>query len=163
MVNLSDLKTSKRADRGAYLLLHRLREMPSGCWEYQGCRYPRGYGKLGRDGESWNAHRYAYTKLIGEISEGLWVCHKCDNPPCCNPEHLFLGTAADNIHDMHAKGRNRPSGMYGERHGMSKLTADQVRAIRADNRTLVEVAAAHGVNYRTISGVKLGRVWRHVL
>jgi len=100
---------------------------------------------------------------VGEIREGLWVCHRCDNPPCCNPSHLFLGTAADNIHDMHAKGRARSNPPRGEVHVRAKLTEAKVRAIRADStRPLADLAAEHGVNYRTISAVRSGLIWRHV-
>jgi hypothetical protein len=71
------------------------------CWEWQGSRHPDGYGQL--DGK--RVHRLVYEFLVEPIPEGMMVCHKCDNPPCCNPAHLFLGTAKDNADDMVAKGR----------------------------------------------------------
>jgi hypothetical protein len=77
----------------------------SGCMEWKGTRDKIGYGRTWHDGRSgYKAHRLA-MKLAGYDIEGWIVCHKCDNPPCCNPLHLFLGTHADNMHDAQAKGR----------------------------------------------------------
>ncbi len=74
------------------------------CWEFDG-NISHGYGRLTVDGKRVLAHRYSYEKFVGPILEGLMVCHKCDNPPCVNPDHLFLGTQLDNIRDCIAKGR----------------------------------------------------------
>lgn len=64
-----------------------------------------GYGRIRVDGKSWLAHRFSWVLANGPIPEGMYVCHRCDNPPCINPEHLFLGTQTDNMRDMAAKGR----------------------------------------------------------
>lgn len=77
----------------------------AGCWEWSGLRSARGYGRFGHD--SRRAHRIAWELTFGPVPDGLLVCHTCDNPPCIRPEHLFLGTDADNARDMVAKGRGR--------------------------------------------------------
>ena len=78
----------------------------SGCWEWGGSRDGRGYGtvSVGSDGHPY-AHRFSYETFIGKIPDGHVICHRCDNPPCINPAHLFVGTQADNVQDMVSKGR----------------------------------------------------------
>lgn len=77
----------------------------TGCWEYSGDRLPTGYGRLMQDGRILLAHRVAWALTHGEIADGLYVCHKCDNPPCMNPAHLFLGDVRENNRDRTLKGR----------------------------------------------------------
>lgn len=76
------------------------------CWEYNGYRARWGYGRLKYGGKQWIAPRLSWTLTFGEIPEKLWVLHKCDNPPCVRPDHLFLGTPNDNVQDMISKGRD---------------------------------------------------------
>lgn len=80
---------------------------PDACWPYTGTRLPKGYGSHKANHRHWYAHRVAYEQTYGPIADGLEVCHKCDNPPCCNPTHLFLGTHAENMQDKIDKGRHR--------------------------------------------------------
>lgn len=88
-----------------------------GCWEWRGCKKRNGYGWVGVRKEQWVAHRLAWTFVNGPIPTGLHVCHRCDNPSCVRPDHLFIGSHADNMADMKAKGRGRasgrPRGLYG--------------------------------------------------
>jgi len=77
----------------------------SGCWEWQGWRHPKGYGDMSYRCKNWRVHRLAYHLFRGPIPKGMVICHTCDNRPCCNPLHLFLGTFDTNNKDMAAKGR----------------------------------------------------------
>jgi hypothetical protein len=107
------------------------------------------------------AHRLAWELTNGPIPEGMCVCHTCDNPPCCNPEHLFIGTQADNDRDRDEKGRTP----RGEHHSQSKLTVSDVRAIRRmrrDGHTYRGLAAQFNVTNGTISALIRGATWTHV-
>jgi hypothetical protein len=87
-------------------LKSKLKILPSGCWEIQGFRHPEGYGAMSYRGKQLRAHKLMHMLTKGEIPSGKIVMHTCDNPPCCNPDHLELGTKADNNRDMFAKKRN---------------------------------------------------------
>jgi hypothetical protein len=76
------------------------------CWDFKYGKTQAGYGHINDRGKNIYAHRFAWELTNGVIPDGLLVCHHCDNPGCCNPSHLFLGTTADNMHDRDAKGRN---------------------------------------------------------
>lgn len=80
-------------------------ETEKGCLEWKGSKNQSGYGLIGIQGSLWQTHRAVYHFLVGEIPEGLFICHKCDNPSCINPEHLFVGTRQDNNRDAVNKGR----------------------------------------------------------
>jgi hypothetical protein len=136
------------------------------CWEWQGARDRRSYGKVGfgRPRRCLRAHRIAWTLTHGPIPAGLHVLHDCpdgDNPACCNPAHLWLGTDADNVADMVDKGRQA----RGERGGRARLTTEQIRAIRqtyGKDHNLQKLARAHDVSVATVWHVVQRRTWRHV-
>jgi hypothetical protein len=139
----------------------------SDCVEHEGCRLPNGYGKLGRDGKTWLAHRWAWTQAFGAIPDGMHVCHKCDNRACVKPEHLFLGTRKDNMRDMVSKGRNRwvaspnrkaPPPSIGESNFKAKLTAADV----IDMRKLYAAGIADTVALGGIYGIRQCHAYRIV-
>lgn len=135
---------------------------PDGCWEWTASRRPNGYGQFKLGDRVGYAHRASYTLFVGAIPVGMFVCHRCDNKACVNPEHLFVGTAADNMADMAAKGRGRKTGSRGERNGRAILTAEQVVSIReALNAGAVglRLAEAYGVGPTAISRIRSGRAW----
>lgn len=129
-----------------------------GCWEWNKSKDKDGYGRTKCNGKTSIAHRAAYRHLIGSIEKGKILCHKCDNPPCCNPTHLFIGTPKDNYEDSRRKGRS----CVGEKNGCGKLTALQVLSIRADTRRQVDIAAEYGIRQTTVSAIKTRQNWRHL-
>ena len=96
------------------------------CLEWTAYKNPAGYGQIRVDWKGWLVHRFVYTRLFGEIPDGLIIMHTCDNPACINPAHLELGTHMHNVRDKEAKGR----GNQGPQNGQAKLTEDDVRQIR---------------------------------
>ena len=134
------------------------------CWIWTGCRLKGGYGQLGHpdgSGRQVRAHRLAWELSHGPIPAGLLVCHTCDNPPCVRPDHLFLGTTSDNVHDARAKGR----AAIGERHGRAVLTEEDVRQARTlagTGLSSAEVASRYGVSVTTMRYALMGKTWRHV-
>jgi hypothetical protein len=144
------------------------------CWVWTGKPRSQGYGVVGYVGtppRSMLAHRLAWELTYGTIPANRWVLHKCDNRLCVNPDHLFLGTAADNSRDMAAKGRQgfqqHPESIpHGEQVHSAKLTEPQVRAIRdawaAGGITMTALGKSHGVSKHTISLLLKGKVWSHV-
>jgi hypothetical protein len=152
------------------LLARREVNPETGCWEWQGYRDPNGYGRV-----QWPTltaetlvHRIALVVFTGDPGD-LCALHKCDNPSCFNPEHLYLGTKADNYADMVERGHpvlpppaTATQRARGERHGNSRLTAEQVAAIRADCRSGREVALAYGICPSTVSRVRRGTAWTHL-
>jgi len=136
---------SVRLDRGS------IPEPNTGCTIWLGAANNRGYGLMGVQGKLHLVHRLAYREHYGEFDPSLDVLHKCDMPPCCNPMHLFLGTAVDNGQDMATKFRSS-----------GKMTKAQVLEIRLSNKTQRELAKDFGVSTDTISKICLKKIYRHV-
>lgn len=148
----------------------------TGCWEWTGA-LTDGYGVINAGGDSGpiRAHRVSFELFVGKIPDGngyhgTCVLHRCDNPKCVNPEHLFLGTNADNVADMDAKGRRvstprrgplkDKSGMRrGSAHPAAKLDEEQVAEIRASAMDGQSLADRYGVSKTTISRIRLGKKW----
>jgi hypothetical protein len=146
----------------------------NGCWNWTGSNV-RGYGKFMIEKKNLSAHRLSYEFHIGKIPSGHLVCHKCDNPSCVNPDHLFLGTWKSNVDDMIQKGRRRDS--KGTKNGKSKLTEKDILKIRklySKNDTTISkysknqkystrwISQKYGVSQSLISGIVQGKRWSHV-
>jgi biotin operon repressor len=128
------------------------------CWLWIGRRDRDGYGSLSVDRTSRHVTRIIWELLFGQIPSGLCVCHTCDNPPCCNPKHLWLGTNQDNVNDMMAKGRH----VVGNR----KLSAEQVLEIRdlvkRNEISNVKIAELYGVSNQLVGLIARRKIWVHV-
>src|SRR5258708_37957730 len=139
------------------------------CWEWQGGGYSTSpYGHAQYNNKDWGAHRLAYFLTFGEIPQGMFVCHKCDNPPCCNPSHLFLGTALDNSQDCISKGRQKivpPPVTLGEQSPHHILTEIQVREIKrllALGVSQRKIAKLFGISQTNVGHINRGETWAHV-
>lgn len=141
------------------------KKVKSGCLLWTGGTFNGRYGRIaidGTGGKEMLAHRASYQTFVGPIPEGMFVCHKCDNPICINPRHLFLGTAADNNADMVAKGRSA----RGEKHGRAKLTSIDVVKIRNIHQlskfSYKRIASMYSVTPMVIFNIIKGRNWTHI-
>jgi len=137
-----------------------LPEPNTGCWLWTGAVHSerKPYGRFGFEGRTVAAHRMSYQLHKGRIPTGMFVCHKCDNPNCVNPDHLFLGTYLDNIQDRNRKGRQA----RGTRHGRSKLTPQQVLAIRKMTGGDREIGAKFGIKTEQARRIRLRINWAHL-
>lgn len=145
-------------------------EPMSGCWLWIGAEQGSyGYGRIKVDGNVIPAHKYSYQRFVGQVPDGMLVCHRCDNPACVNPYHLFIGTNQDNSDDKVRKNRqakgvklakaqyeNRPRG---ERNGNSKLSYEQVNNILSIDMPQRKLAKMFGVSQALISKIKRKEMW----
>lgn len=146
------------------------RNPTNGCLEWTGSLVTKWkYGQIGM--KSWGfkgpqrAHRVAWMLHHGPIPEGAVIMHMCDNPRCVEIKHLKLGTHADNVHDKIAKGRHGSPGKVniGERNGLAKLTADDVRKIRAcEGMSLSTIAKKFGVGISCVHSIRTYQTWKHI-
>lgn len=138
-----------------------------GCWLWAArCDDKMGYGQFRLYGRHWAAHRASWALHRGPIPEGGLVLHKCDVPSCVNPDHLFVGTQAENIADMIRKGRHARVGARGEQSGHARLNTEAVRAMRVAymrrSKTKAEMARELGLGETTVRAAVNGTTWRHV-
>lgn len=133
------------------------------CWEWARGKDHIGYGVLHGGGRRWLAHRAAYSvAYLGglPIPKGMVVMHSCDNPGCCNPRHLILGTQAENIADRVAKGRTSSWMKPGEAHHAAKLTEADVIEIRSRSMSAAKCAEKFGVSQSLIFQIRAGTIWK---
>lgn len=143
----------------------------SGCWDWVKGKNKDGYGKVKYAQRDLSAHRAAWLAFRGPIAPGMLVCHKCDNPSCVNPDHLFLGSPQDNMDDKMAKGRWRGGPQFWEKgkcgavHHNAKLDERkvvQVLAMFREGRAAVDIAKQFGVSDTVVIRIRENKAWKHV-
>jgi hypothetical protein len=132
---------------------------PDECWIWQGNKSRKGYGvfHMWRTRQNARAHRLSFAIATGSLPEGYYICHRCDNPPCVNPAHLFAGTPTENAHDRDRKGRHVMAP-----HVVAKLTEEQVSAILLDDRPQTVIGREYGVDRTIIGRAKRGQSYRRI-
>lgn len=159
--NRPKLLLKRRGPSGLFLRKANVQEV--GCWEWTGYRVKGNhpYGVYRFNNRTQAAHRVSYQLHKGPIPGGSVVRHKCDNPPCVNPDHLELGTQKDNVQDMLFRGRDR---VVGSRNPMAKLNRETVDTIRSEYTPGVvgykKLAKKYGVSKETIAGIVTKRTWK---
>lgn len=137
----------------------------TGCWLWTGCKDNHGYGQLAiRQGLKIRSHRISYELFVGEIPEGQFVLHKCDNPACVRPDHLFLGSQKDNMRDMDQKDRRKlPQARRGSENARAKFTDEEIITLRsrhASGETFSELARECGISTTNMSRILRGERYR---
>lgn len=166
-------------ERAFWSKVDRSRLGPGGCWEWTASRFERGYGQF-KHPSSTRAHRVSYELSYGPVPDGLKVLHRCDNPPCVNPAHLYTGTNSDNMTDRSRRGRldglarGQRHGSHtmperrarGSRHGRSVLSESQVRDIRArfaaGKTSQSSIAREYNVHPQTVCDIIRRKHWTHI-
>jgi len=134
---------------------------PCVCWEWNAAKHGKGYGAITIDSKVWLSHRVSWIIHYGDIPDGMFICHHCDNRSCVNPTHLFLGDNSANMLDMYEKGRGdtRPRGTQT---WTSKLTEEDVVDIFYDPDSSRVIAKKYGIAHSGVSNIKSGKSWKHV-
>jgi len=133
------------------------------CWLWTGSKFRDGYGQIFWNGKNWKTHRVAYRLYVGEIPDGMLVCHHCDTPHCVRPDHLFIGSPQDNSDDMVRKGRYVDR--MGSKHHLTHLTDSDVRAIRGQWLAGIPQAVVgkrFTISQTCVSTICRGKNWAHV-
>jgi hypothetical protein len=144
-------------------------QAPHACWLWKGAKggWPYQYGSWAFQGRTLKPHRVVYDYFYGLTSPALDICHTCDVPLCVKPQHLFEGTAQDNIDDMRRKGRERKRGLPGEENSQAKLTTDIVLRIRAmveaKEQTCKAIAAQFNISPRHVRDIGRRKTWKHLV
>lgn len=126
----------------------------NGCWNWLGRVNNKGYGQYGLNGKSHFSHRLSYNLINGEVPKNMYLCHKCDNPKCCNPEHLFVGTPQDNMIDKIIK-RRQPNLVLNPEKVM------EIRSLKGEYK-LKEISKKVGVSLSLVKDVIYGGSWTHI-
>lgn len=137
----------------------------TGCWNWQGGKNQRGYGLIqSKDDDGiWKSravHRVSYELYNGSIPVGLLACHHCDNPSCCNPQHIYIGTQKMNMADMISKGRKNPS--RGANHWKAKVSDDEIASIRDNPDTYSSIGLQYGISASQVHRIKSRQSWKHI-
>jgi HNH endonuclease/Helix-turn-helix domain of resolvase len=138
------------------------------CWQWQGSKNGKGYGRFQYECKKISAHRFSYEMHYGFLPSDKVILHRCDNPSCVNPRHLSAGTVADNNRDAFAKGRNRVVGAYtkpGEQNHKAILTEAQAREIKrlyAAGYSYGQLAKRFNVSRGCVWGIASGNTWKHL-
>ncbi len=135
---------------------------PNACWEWTAAKSEKGYGFFHNGHRLVRAHRLSYELTNGPIARGMLVCHRCDNPACVNPAHLFVGTVRDNTIDMLNKGRAQRGWRVGENSHRAKITEVAVLDIRSKRLGRREFAALYRIARDTVRDIQRRRCWRHL-
>jgi hypothetical protein len=128
------------------------------CWNWLGAC--GNYGHLTVQNKQISSHRFSYLINVGDIPDGMFICHKCDNHFCVNPNHLFIGTQKDNMQDKINK--NRGADLAGTSNGKHKLTDNEVMEIRNSSLSNRKLAKLYNVSYSLIGGIKRKERWKHL-
>lgn len=142
-------------------------EPNSGCWLWEGSINSDGYGHIGagdpaRPAFVAKAHRVSYELHCGPIPAKTLVCHRCDNPSCVNPHHLFLGSHQDNMQDRAAKKRSILCGKVGEQNNGAKISADIVNQIRQSNLSSPKASRVFAISESNVRRIRTFKSWRHI-